>query len=121
MFLEFVLVGFGCGLVLYRTQIGHELPALRFGESGPGWHSMAKVALAQEPLEVSVGGGFDSVGAKSRLFMAVAHRVRFMTLPAVFLVDQRSGRDGFRPGSQRIRAVMIFRGNLAPARGGCGA
>ena len=78
-------------LLLDGAQVGDELPALRFGEPGPGRHAMSEVALAKEPFEVTVGGGFYAGRAEARFFMSVAHRIVFVTLGAVVFVDQSTG------------------------------
>ena len=52
---------------------------------------MDEVSLADEPFEVAVGGGLDAFSAQGRLFLAVAHRIGFVALFAIFFVEQSAG------------------------------
>ena len=59
---------------------------------------MGQVALAEEPLEVAVGGGADVFGAERGALVAVAAGVCLVALGAVVGVDERAGGDGFLVG-----------------------
>lgn len=81
---------------------------------------MAEIALAQEPLEVAVGGRTDALTPERRLLAAIAHRVRLVALPAMVAVEQSAGRNGFGPAGERIGARVIPGGNVPPGRSGTG-
>jgi len=79
---------------------------------------VAKVSLAEEPLDVAVGCGPDAFTAEGGLFVAVATRIGPMTLGAVVAINQSTCSDGFRMCGQRIYARMILFGNPIPAGAG---
>ena len=56
---------------------------------------MGQIALAEEPLEVAVGGGAEMVGAERGALVAVAPGVWLVALGAVVGVNLSAGGDGF--------------------------
>ena len=68
---------------------------------------MVEVALAEEPLEVAVGGVADVFGEKRGLFVAVAAGVGFVALDAVVEVELPAGGDGVGISGERIHAGMV--------------
>lgn len=78
---------------------------------------MAQVALAQKPLNVTVGSRANPFAAQRGTLVAVALRVGLVALLAVFAKDKRAGGSCFGLASQWILTRMIFGRNALPMRG----
>jgi hypothetical protein len=115
----------GCGpgpeiSLLDGTKEGDQLPALGFGEAGPGRHAVAEIALAQKPLEVAIRGGTNVVAFKGRLFAAVAHRVGLVALLTVFAVNEGACRNRFGAAGKRVYAGVFPGRDVVEDRAGVG-
>src|ERR1035438_1185780 len=113
----------GAGLALglrKRSEVGYDLPALGFGQARPRWHTVAQVALAEEPLEFAVGGGTDTLSAQGGLFAAVSEGVGFVALRAVLVVNPCSGGNGRGLVGEGVGTVTILGRDVLPVRTGCG-
>jgi len=100
--------------LLDGSKVCDKLPALRLGESGPGWHAAAEVPLPEKPLEVAVCYCLNSVAAERRLLFAVSHRVRLVALLAMLAIDESARRDRIRMGVEWIDAGVVLCGDPVP-------
>lgn len=73
---------------------------------------MAQVALAEEPFQVSIGGGVDLHGAERGSFVAVAEGIGPMTLGAVIPIEDGTCGCGIWLAGKRVLADMVTRGNV---------
>lgn len=77
---------------------------------------MAEIALAQEPLEVAIGGRLHAGAAQGRFLAAVTHGVGFVAVLAMLAVDQSTRRNRIGMGGERIDTIVVLCGHVFPMR-----
>lgn len=80
---------------------------------------MGQIPLTKEPLDIAVGCRADMITVQGRSLVAVAARVGFVALGAVFVVDPRTGCDRFGLVCEWIESCVILDRNMSPVRMGC--
>lgn len=77
---------------------------------------MAEVALAEKPLDVTVGCGSDAFAAERRPLVPVAGTVGLVTLLAMIAIKERTGFGRLGVGGQRTHMRVILGRDLIQAR-----
>ena len=79
---------------------------------------MGKIALAQKPLEIAIGGGADAVGAEGWFLVSVARGIGLVTVLAVLSVEDRAGGRRLGLACERVGPDVIPGGDVVPAGDG---
>ena len=79
---------------------------------------MGKIALAQKPLEIAIGGGADAIGAEGWFLVSVTHGIGLVTVLAVLPVEDRAGGGRLGLVCERVRPAVIPGGDVVPAGDG---
>ena len=77
---------------------------------------MSQIALAQEPLDITIARMAQSLTAKEGVLATVSLRIRTMTLCAMVRVDERTRCRRLRLAGEWINTFVIFRRDVIPMR-----